>query len=95
VHGEVARIRIQNRWALGRLSVQLTDNTRTKIQHYVGGLRDTIQNSDLPDAKKNALQTKLNELGKRSLSFGKAMVLLSAVVAGRSGATTGSVASFY
>jgi hypothetical protein len=41
------------------------------------------------------LQTKLNELGKRSLSFGKAMVLLSAVVAGRSGATTGSVASFY
>jgi hypothetical protein len=92
VHGEVARIRIQNRRALGRLSVQLADNTRTKIQHYVGRLRDTIQNSDLPDAKKSALRTKLNELedelGQRRLSFGKTMVLLSAVVAGLSGATT-------
>jgi hypothetical protein len=92
VHGEVARIRIQNRRTLGRLSVQLTDNTRTKIQHYVGRLRDTIQNSDLPDAKKSALRTKLNELedelGQRRLSFGKTMVLLSAVVAGLSGATT-------
>lgn len=91
VQGEVARIRIRNRRSRGSLSVQLTDNTRTKIQHYIGRLRDTIQNSDLPSAKKNALRAKLNELenelGQRRLSFGKTMALLSGVLV-TIGATT-------
>jgi len=92
VQGEVARIRIQNRRARGRLSVQITDNTRTKIQHYIDRLRDTIQQSDLSEAMKQALKAKLNELedelGQRRLSFGKAMALLSVVVVGLSSVTT-------
>src|SRR5215469_9288710 len=35
VQGEVARIRVLNRRSQGSLSVQLTDNTRTKVQHYI------------------------------------------------------------
>lgn len=88
----MARIRILNRRSRGSLSVQLTDNTRTKIQHYISRLRDTIQKSDLPDAKKGALRTKLNELedelGQRRLSFGKTMAILSVIVVGLSSATT-------
>jgi len=34
VQGEVARIRIRGRRSRNSVSVQLTDNTRTKIEHY-------------------------------------------------------------
>jgi hypothetical protein len=92
VHGEVARIRIRNRRSRSALSVQLTDNTRTKIQHYVSRLRDAIQNSDLPDAQKTALRAKLNELEdelrQRRLSLGKTMAVLSFVMVGLAAATT-------
>jgi hypothetical protein len=92
VQGEVARIRIRGRRSRNALSVQLTDNTRTKIAHYVSRLRETIDQSDLPDARKKALGGKLDELvdelGNRRLNLGKAMAVLSMVVLGLAGATT-------
>jgi hypothetical protein len=92
VQGEVARIRIRGRRARNSVSVQLTDNTRTKIEHYVSRLRETIEKSDLSDARKKALHGKLDELaeelGKRRLNLGKTMVLLSVVLAGFGSATT-------
>lgn len=92
VRDEVTRIRLQNRQMRGRFSVQLTQNTRTKIRHYIDRLRDAIRRSDLPDAKRATLQTRLNdledELRQRRLGFGKAMVILSAVMVGLASATT-------
>jgi hypothetical protein len=92
VQGEVARIRIRGRRSRNALSVQLTDNTRTKIEHYVSRLRETIDKSDLPGARKKALHGKLDELvdelGNRRLNLGKAMAVLSLVVVGLGSATT-------
>jgi hypothetical protein len=92
VQGEVARIRIRGRRSRGSLSVQLTDNTRTIIQHYVSRLREIIDASDLPAARKAAMQDKLNdlieELEKRRLNLGKTMFVLSMVMANLAGATT-------
>lgn len=72
--------------------MQLTQNARTKIQHYIGRLRDTIQKSDLSDVKKASLRTKLNELedelGQRRLGFGRTMAILSVVMVGLASATT-------
>ncbi len=92
VHGEVARIRIRGRRSRNSLSVQLTDNTRTKIEHYISRLRETIEKSDLPDARKRTLRDKLDELvvevGKRRLNLGKTMAVLSMVLVGLGSATT-------
>jgi hypothetical protein len=92
VQGEVARIRIRGRRSRNSLSVQLTDNTRTKIAHYVSRLRETIDQSDLSEARKKALRGKLDELvdelGNRRLSLGKAMALLSMVMVGLASSTT-------
>lgn len=57
VQGEVARIRIRGRRSRGSLSVQLLDNTRTKIQHYVARLREIIDASDLSANQKAALHS--------------------------------------
>ena len=92
VQGEVARVRIRGRRSRGSLSVQLLDNTRTKIQHYVTRLGETIDASDLSADRKAALRGKLDELlrelEKRRLNLGKVMVVLSVVVAGLANATT-------
>jgi hypothetical protein len=92
VQGEVARIRIRGRRSRNSLSVQLTDNTRTKIAHYVSRLRETIDKSDLPEAQKKALRGKLDELvdelGNRRLNLGKAMAVLSMVLVGLASSTT-------
>lgn len=92
VQGEVARIRIRGRRSRNSVSVQLTDNTRTKIAHYISRLRETIDKSDLPDARKKALRGKLDELadelGKRRLNLGKTMAVLSMVLVGFGSATT-------
>ncbi len=81
VQGEVARIRIRGRRSRGSLSVQLMDNTRTKIRHYISRLREIIDASDLPAARKAALRGKLNELveelERRRLNLGKVMFVLS------------------
>jgi hypothetical protein len=86
VQGEVARIRIRGRRSRNSVSVQLTDNTRTKIEHYMSRLRETINKSSLPDHRKKALRDKLDqlteELGKRRLHLGKTMVVLAVVMAG-------------
>ena len=70
----------------GSLSVQLTDNTRTKIQHHVSRLREVIDASNLSPSHKTALRGKLDELiealESRRLNLGKAMVVLSVVMAG-------------
>jgi hypothetical protein len=90
--GEVARIRVRNRRARSTFSVQLTDNTRTKILHYVSRLREVIDTSSLPAAQRARLYERLNEfmeeLDKRRLNLGKAMVILSVVIASLGSATT-------
>ena len=92
VQGEVARIRVRGRRSRNTLSVQLTDNTRTKIWHYVSRLREVIDASDLPAARKAAmhgrLQELIEELEKRHLNLGKAMLVLSMLMANLAGATT-------
>ena len=89
VQGEVARIRIRSRRFRNSVSVQLADNTRTKIEHYISRLRETIDKSRLPDHRKKALRNKLDELreelGKRRLNLGKTMVVLAVVMAGLQG----------
>jgi hypothetical protein len=89
VQGEVARIRIRGRRSRNSVSVQLTDNTRTKIEHYISRLWETINKSNLPDHRKKALRDKLDELseelGKRRLNLGKTMVVLAVVMAGLQG----------
>jgi hypothetical protein len=83
---EVARIRVRGRRSLNSLSVQLRENTRTKIQHYVLRLREIIDKSTLPNHRKTVLHGKLNELmaelEKRRLNFGKTMLMLSVVLSG-------------
>src|SRR5260370_35530241 len=89
VQGEVARIRIRVRRSRTSVWVQLTDNTRTKIEHYISRLRETISKSNLPDHRKKSLRDKLDELteelGKRRLNLGKTMVVLAVVMAGLQG----------
>lgn len=92
VQGEVARIRIRGRRAVGATSVQLIDNTKTIIHHHVSRLRDAIIAADLPPDRKKALKKRLDdlieELEKRRLNLGKVMLTLGYVVAGLAGATT-------
>jgi hypothetical protein len=89
VQGEIARIRIRGRRSRNSASVQLTDNTRTKIEHYISRLRETIDKSNLPDHRKKILHNKLSELteelSKRRLNLGKTMVVLAVVMAGLQG----------
>jgi hypothetical protein len=90
--GKVARIRVRRRRSRSTQSVQLTDNTRTKIQHYVSRLREAISNSDLSGEQKTRLRIKIDEmedeLGQQRLSFGKIMAILSAVTFGLAATTT-------
>lgn len=92
VQGEVARIRIRGRRSRNSVSVQLTDNTRAKIEHYISRLREAIDKSDLPDHRKILLQRKLSELteelGRRRLNLGKTMLVLSTVLVSLGAITT-------
>jgi hypothetical protein len=92
VQGEVARIRIRGRRARSYLTVQLTDNTRTKITWHVGRLRKVIDDSNLDTARKAALGKKLDELTeeleKRRISLGQVMAVLSGVLVGVASITT-------
>jgi hypothetical protein len=89
--GEVARIRVRGRRSRDSLSVQLRENTRTKIQHYVSRMREIIDESTLPNHRKKALRDKLDELleelEKRRLNFGKTMLVLSVVLSALSAAS--------
>lgn len=85
VQGEVARIRIRSRGMRHPYSVLLTSSTRTKIEHYVSRIRDTIERSDLDADRKERLRKRLDqlgaELGATRLSFAKTMGVLAAVLA--------------
>lgn len=85
VQGEVARIRIRSRGERHPYSVLLTGSTRTKIEHYVSRIRDTVERSDLDSDRKKRLQSRLDqlaaELGSPRLSFAKTMGILAAVLA--------------
>ncbi len=85
VQGEVARIRIRLRGMNHPYSVLLTGSTRTKIEHYISRIRDTVEHSDLDLDRKNRLQNRLDqlgaELGATRLSFAKTMGILAAVLA--------------
>jgi hypothetical protein len=93
VDGLVARLRLRGRRRSGPYSVQLTTNTRTKIEHQVSRLRRMIEESDLPESRKRALLAKLDELSQeiansRRVSFGKILACLGPVLAAVAGLTT-------
>lgn len=84
VQREVAKIRVRkhrNR----HFSVQLAQNTRTKIEHYIARIREAIDQAGLPSDRKERLHDQLDELVKelqgRRLNFGKAMAVLGLVMA--------------
>ena len=83
---EVARITARNRRTKQTLSVQLTPKTRARIEQQIASLRRAIEESDLPDSRKNALYAKLGELTaeltNRRIGFGKIMAILAVVAAG-------------
>lgn len=80
VQGAVAKIRIRSRKAHHQHSVLLTSTTRTKIEHYVGRIRELVDHSDLDYDKKKALATKLDELvaelSHKRFSLAKSMAIL-------------------
>ncbi|MDE1896516.1 MAG: hypothetical protein KGH91_05550 [Rhodospirillales bacterium] len=90
VQGEVAKIRIRLRGIRHPYSVLLTGSTRTKIEHYIARIRDTVERSDLDHDRKKRLWQRLDqlmaELKSPRLNFAKTMGILAAVVA-----TTGSL----
>ena len=85
VQGEVARIRIRSRGMNHPYSVLLTGSTRTKIEHYISRIRDTVEHSDLDPDRKTRLRSRLDQLGAElsnpRLSFAKTMGILAAVLA--------------
>jgi len=85
VQGEVARIRIRLRGIRHPYSVLLTGSTRTKIEHYISRIRDTVERSDLDHDRKKRLGHRLDqlaaELNNSRLSFAKTMGILAAVLA--------------
>ena len=92
VQGEVARIRIRSRGMRHPYSVLLTGSTRTKIEHYVSRIRDTLEQSDLDPDRKSRLRNRLDqlaaELTSQRLSFAKTMAILAAVVAAAGSSVT-------
>ena len=84
VQGEVARIRIRSRGMRHPYSVLLTGSTRTKIEHYISRIRDTVERSDLDSTRKERLQNRLDqlaaELSSQRLSFAKTMGILASVL---------------
>jgi len=92
VQGEVARIRIRQRGERHPYSVLLTGTTRTKIEHYVGRIRDLVDKSEMDAERKKRLWDKLDQLtaalGDQRLSFAKTMACLSAIIVTIAAATT-------
>ena len=92
VQGEVARIRVRLRGERHPYSVLLTGSTRTKIEHYILRIRDTVESSDLDPDRKKRLRERLDqlgtELGNQRLSFAKTMALLTGVLAGLGSSVT-------
>lgn len=92
VQGEVARIRIRQRGERHPYSVLLTGTTRTKIEHYVGRIRDLVDKSEMDSDRKKRLQDRLDELtatlGDQRLSFARTMACLSAIIVGLAAVTT-------
>ena len=92
VQGEVARIRIRSRGVRHPYSVLLTDSTRTKIEHYISRIRDTVERSDLDPSLKQKLRGRLDqlssELNSPRLSFARSMGILTVVLAAMGSSVT-------
>jgi len=92
VQGEVARIRIRSRGMRHPYSVLLTDSTRTKIEHYISRIRDTVERSELDADRKERLRDRLDqlaaELNAPRLSFAKTMGILAVVLASMGSSVT-------
>ena len=83
----VARIVARNRKSRNSTSVQLSATGRARIEQEISNLRRAIGKSNLPDARKNALHSKLDELAaelrnSRRVNFARAMAILVNVAAG-------------
>jgi hypothetical protein len=81
--GIVARLRLQSNLVAKPFSVQLGQVTRARIQRDINQLRVSIEDSDLPSAKKDALRNKLaeleTELSKQRLSFARTMQITASI----------------
>jgi len=92
VQGEVARIRIRLRGLRHPYSVLLTGTTRTKIEHYISRIRDTVERSDLDHDRKKRLGHRLDQLAAEltspRMSFAKTMSILAAVLAATGSSVT-------
>ncbi|WP_024352252.1 hypothetical protein [Aurantimonas coralicida] len=79
----VARIRLKSGGRNDPLSVRLATVTRGKIEREIQRLRNMIDESDLPKARKAALQGKLDdlssELRNQRVGFGKTLAILAHV----------------
>jgi hypothetical protein len=54
------QVRIQNAPRNRQNSVGLDGNTKAKIHHYIQRIREVIEETDLPEEKKDSLYSKLN-----------------------------------
>lgn len=89
--GIVAKVRLQSNLVAKPHSVALGRVTQAKIKQEVDQLRRAVEDSDLPQRKRDALLDKLEEfeteLAKQRLSFARTMAITASIMAIVSGGT--------
>lgn len=89
--GIVAKVRLQSNLVARPHSVELGRINRAKLKQEIDQLRRSVEESDLPQKKRDALLDKLdefeNELEKQRLSFARTMAIAASIMAIVSGAT--------
>lgn len=92
VSGVVTRIRLRSGTRNRPFSVKLGTRSKARIELEVRKLRGNIEEADLPERKRKALLSKLDELmvelNQSRLSFAKTMRILAAVSVSIAGSTT-------
>jgi len=82
--GVVARVRLQGHLVARPHSVELERVTRARIHQEIEQLRRSIDESDLPDKKKEALRARLDDLQaevtKTRVSFARLMAITAAIM---------------
>jgi hypothetical protein len=94
--GIVAKVRLQKNLVAKPHSVELGHVSRAKIRQEVDQLRTYIASADLTDAKRTALNDKLDELlielDHRRLSFARTMAIAASIM-GVVGGSAGAIAA--
>lgn len=90
--GVMAKVRLRGNLVARPFSVELGRVSKARIQQQIDYLRISIENSDLTEAKKKALQQKLGEfeeeLAKQRLGFARTLAITASLMAISGGATT-------